>query len=178
MTDTGFVNPQELIARAGIRKGMRVADFGSGSGEIAVVMAQAVGEQGIVTALDVLSSAIESVQARAKGANLENITAVRANLEVSGGSTLQDASQDLVFMANILWQSSKKQEIVLEATRILTSGGVLFCIEWKKDSTAGPPANMRISEDELRQIIAVADLQAAETFPAGSFHYGLIARKP
>lgn len=177
MQDDGFVNPQELVARIGVRAGMRVADFGSGSGEIAVIIAKIIGKDGVVTAIDVLQSAIESVQARAKSAALENIVPVRANLEISGNSKLDDNSQDAVFMANILWQSGKKLEILQEAARVLKSGGIAAMVEWEREGTAGPPPEMRIGKEELKTLLNSAGLSFTEVFPAGGFHYALIAKK-
>lgn len=178
MKEEGFLNPQELVARIGIREGMHVADFGSGSGDIAVIMARIVGEQGVIVALDVLPSALESVQAKAKSANLKNVIAIRSNLEVLGSSTLDDASQDMVFMGNILWQSQKKKEVLEEALRILKSGGLVATVEWNKDGgRTGPPLALRIGQEELKQLAALVGLEIVETFAAGAYHYGLIAKK-
>ena len=179
MTEAGFLNPQELVSRVGVRAGMHVADFGSGSGDIAILMAKMVGEGGIVTALDVLASALESVSAKAKHLDLKNLVAVRANLETPGSSTLDDNSQDLIFMGNILWQSSKKKEILEEAKRILKSNGCIAAVEWNKDNNpAGPPASMRIDQEELKQLTQVVGFEFVETFRAGGYHYALIAKKP
>ena len=185
MQEQGFLDPQDFIMRIGVRPEMHIADFGSGSGDIAIILARLVGEKGSVLALDVMPSAIESIQAKAKSAGLANVSGVRANLETVGGSTLDDHSQDLVFMANILWQSSKKKEILEEAVRILKSNGTLACIEWENAETrldsarqVGPPASMRIEKKELERLVAMLGFKDITTFPAGAFHYGLTAKKP
>ena len=96
MPETGFFNPKELQQLIDIQEGMRVADFGSGSGEIAMIIARMVGPDGTVTAIDVLPSAIEFVRALAKHEKLHNIEAVRADLDIPGSSKLSDDSQDVV----------------------------------------------------------------------------------
>ncbi len=156
---------------------MQIADFGSGSGEIAVSLAVIAGPQGRVVALDVLPSAIEAVQARAKQKQIETLTAIRADLEVAGGSTLGDTSQDMVFMANILWQSQKKAEIIAEACRILKPEGMIVAVEWSDDAKLGPPPATRISEGDLKKIFENASLKSIHTVPAGAYHYGLLAKK-
>lgn len=162
----------------GVCPGMNIADFGSGSGEIAVMMAKIVGNRGTITALDVMPSALESVQAKAKQHRLQNIVPVRANLEVLGGSKLADDSQDVVFLTNILWQSQKKQDVLMEAARVLKSGGTLTAVEWKKTQSAmGPPAQNRVGEEELQDLIKQSGLHFQKTFTAGSFHYGMLATK-
>lgn len=177
MSDTGFFNPRELQHLIGITEGMHVADFGSGSGEIAVIFARMVGSDGLVTAIDVLPSGIESVKARARHEKLENLEAVRADLEVLRSSGLPDDSQDVVYLANILWQSGKKAEILTEASRILKHGGTLVAIEWNQKQGIGPPAASRIKEDALKALIASAGLTSTQDFPAGAYHYGLMAKK-
>ena len=177
MPDTGFFNPQELQQLIGIQEGMHVADFGSGSGEIAVMLARIVGPDGIITAIDVLPSAIESIQARTKHENLQNLHVVRADLEVPGSSRLPDASQDVVYLANILWQSPKKKEILMEAARVLKPGGVLAAVEWNQTQGIGPPQEARVSQAMLEELIQSIGLATGGSFPAGAYHYGLIAKK-
>jgi ubiquinone/menaquinone biosynthesis C-methylase UbiE len=173
-----FFNPAELHAHLGIREGMHVADFGSGSGEIAIAFAKMVGADGRVTAIDVLPSAIESVTSKAKNENLKNIVAVRGNLEIVGGSNARENSQDVVFLANILWQSKKQVEILQEAVRVLKPGGMFVAIEWKRQSTdLGPPKELRMSDEDLQDLVQKAGLTFTGTFAAGSFHVGLIAKK-
>ena len=177
MPDTGFFNPQELQQIVGIQEGMRVADFGSGSGELAAMLAAMVGQDGMVTAIDVLPSAIESIQARAKHKHLNNIEAVRADLEVLRSSKLADDSQNVVYLANILWQSDKKAEILFEATRVLKHGGTLVAIEWNQKQGIGPPKGARITEGTLKALVSSAGLVPEKNFVAGAYHYGLIAKK-
>ena len=166
MPDTGFFNPRELQQLVGIQEGMKVADFGSGSGEIAVIFARMVGPDGIVTAIDVLSSALESLEARAKHENLQNIHGVRADLEVPGSSHQQDASQAVAYLGNILWQSQKRSEILAEAVRVLKPGGVLAVVEWHD----------RIPKQELQELLAATGVREITNFPAGKYHYGLMGR--
>lgn len=178
MNEMGFLNPTELVSRIGVQEGMRIADFGSGSGDIAILLAKAVGEEGVVTAIDVLPSALESLKAKAESAELKNIFPIRANLEVVGGSTMDDNSQDMIFMANILWQSDKKKEIIGEASRILKSGGLAIAVEWTAGQIkAGPPENMKMDKEVLKMLMTSAGLQFVNDFPAGQFHYVLISKK-
>ena len=177
MADTGFFNPKELQHLIDIKEGMRVADFGSGSGEIAVMFARIVGPDGVVTAIDVLPSAIEFVRARAKHEKLHNIEAIRADLDVPGSSRLPNASQDVVYCANILWQSPEKAKILTEAARVLKSGGVLAAVEWNQKKGLGPPQEARVNQDTLKALIASAGLTLTGNFAAGAYHYGLLAKK-
>lgn len=180
----GFLSPEDVRDRLSIRPGMKTADFGCGAGEFAILIARAVGIEGLVVAIDILPTALESVSARAKALGLKNIQTIRANLEIPRGSTLPDTSQDIVLAANILIQSSKKNEIVAEAKRVLRHGGTFAAVEWKKDLPAqagaggfGPPEETRIAPDVLAALITAEGFSIASQFEAGAYHYGIIARK-
>lgn len=176
VTGSGFFDPQEVFRQLNIQSGMKVADFGSGSGVIAVMLAQAVGEEGTLTAIDVLPSAVELVQSKAKQAGLKNVIAIRANLEKKEGSTLKAHSQDIVFLGSILWQSEKKQELIFEAERVLKKDGRVLIIEWKKgNGVFCPPEKLCVDEHELENILTSVGLKTQKKFPAGAFHYGIIA---
>lgn len=174
----GFLNAQAVINNLGIRSGMRTADFGCGSGHFTVLMAGLVGKDGKVTALDVQESALESVQAKAKGGGWTNIETVHADLEVPGSSRLPDNSQDVVLVANVLFQSQKKEAILTEANRVLASGGRLVILEWDKGTGGfGPPDELRMGREAIQQLVQQQGLVYERTLETGQYHYGLVFTK-
>jgi ubiquinone/menaquinone biosynthesis C-methylase UbiE len=64
-----------LVDYAQPRPGMKVLDLASGTGEPAISLALAVGEQGHVTALDLSADLLQIAQKRARARNLTNFTA-------------------------------------------------------------------------------------------------------
>jgi len=134
----GFTNPEKILDSLNIKPGFKIADFGSGSGYFTLILARMVGEDGLVTAVDVLETALNTIKSRALLQGLFNIAYTRGNLEVMGGSQLKDNSQDMILLANILFQSQKKEDIIKEAYRALKSGGDLVAIDWLPDSVFGP----------------------------------------
>ena len=175
ITSEGFLNPDIAVGHFGIESGMRVADFGCGAGHITILVAQKVGEDGKVTALDIMEDKLDSVRARGKAAGLENIDTVRTNLEVGGSSGLADGSQDIVILATILFQSQKKADILKEAARVLKSAGKVALVEWKKGTGGfGPPEELRTSEQDMQALFKAAGFANARKFDAGQFHYGFI----
>ncbi len=138
------MNVQRVVDGLGISEGMRIADFGCGSGMFTIALAKKTGKDGRVLALDVQEPPLETVREKAKSEGLANIDTIRSNLEVVGGSSIPNGSQDMVLMANILFQSTKKAEILKEAHRVLKEGGILVMIEWKKGAGGfGPPEALR-----------------------------------
>lgn len=175
----GFINPEVIVESFGLELGMRVADFGSGAGYFTILMAKKVGDEGMVTALDVMESALETVRAKSSVMGLKNLQTTRADLEVPGGSALSDNSQHMVLLANILFQSSKKEQIIREAKRVLMAGGLVIAIDWKKEinSGLGPPAELKVNQAELKTMLEKEGLVFVRDIDAGTFHFGFIFKK-
>jgi ubiquinone/menaquinone biosynthesis C-methylase UbiE len=174
----GFLNPDKIVNEFGIKDGMMIGDFGSGAGFFAVLLAQRVGINGKVFALDIQESALDNVRVRAKAAGLENIETIRSNLEVLGSSGLADNSQDMVLLINILFQSEHKTDIIKESVRVLKNGGSLVVIDWKRAAGGfGPPDNLRTDETVMRSLVLGEGLVFKNNIDAGLFHYGIIFKK-
>lgn len=174
----GFINPDFIVGSFGVQEGMKIADFGSGSGYFTILMGKIAGEGGLVTALDIMENALETVRSKAKSEGLRNIQTVRSNLEVLGSSGLSSESQDFVLMANILFQSDKKDEIIKEASRVLKEGGALVIIDWKKGAGGfGPPDNLRLDPSATQSVAVSNGFEFADLIDAGAFHYGLKFKK-
>lgn len=173
-----FINPDELINQLEFSPGMKIADFGCGTGYFAFPLAKKVGEEGIVYALDVLKEKLETVESQAKLKGLTNIIASRVNLEKEGGSKLEDESVDWVIMVNMLFQNSHQDIIIAEAKRVLKKGGKMLIIEWNEhDSSIGPEGKIKISKETLIEMAQKNDLAVSEELPVGDFHYGLVLVK-
>ncbi len=159
----------------GLKPGMRVADFGCGSGYFTLLIAKKVSPNGTVTALDILESVLEVVRSKASAVGLSNLQTVRANLEVSGSSGLSNNSQDLVLIANILFQSERRLEILREAQRVLSPGGSLVVIEWKKEGGGfGPPVEHRLDSGEVKTMATSMGYAFVKEVDAGAYHFGLM----
>lgn len=170
----GFMRPDEVLLNFGIKKGMEIADFGCGAGYFTILLAKLVGKEGAVYAVDVLTGALDSVRGKAKFFSLFNIETIRGNLEKAKGSTLRDASCDMVILANVLFQSLDKPAILKEARRVLRSSGKIVLIEWKEDAPFGPETRYRIGKEALKSMVKEAGFVLEKEFPAGSSHYGLV----
>ncbi len=155
---------------------MRIADFGCGAGHIGILAAQKTGKDGRMVAVDIMEDKLDSFRARAKAVGLENVETKRANLEVLGSTALADGSQDMVILVNILFQSTKKADILKESKRVLKPGGILALVEWKKGTPGGfgPPQELRTDPEVMQSLCEGEGFILTRPFNAGQFHYGLI----
>lgn len=174
----GFINPEKLLAQLDIQKGMRVADFGCGHGYFVLPLAKMVGDSGKIYAIDVLKEALEAVESRTKIQEIPNIEAIRGDLELPGGSKLPPDSCDLVLVANILFQSQKKEEIIQEAKRITKPGGRIVVIDWLPERPEiGPTEGWRISAQSLRELVERQGLSLVSNLNTDKYHFGMIFAK-
>ena len=173
----GFLDPEEIIKQLNIKKGIKIADFGCGAGYFTIPLAKLVGNEGRVYALDVLEQALESVRSRAKLEGLFNIETRRCNLEILNNSGLENDSVDLVLLANILFQSENKIDIIKEAKRVLKKGGEMIIIDWKPNQPMGPPENLVVSLDFIKKTIKDLEFDFKKEFPVDKYHWGMIFTK-
>ena len=178
MPGGGFANPEAIINGLNIQPGSKVTDFGCGSGYFTILLARAVGEDGLVTAVDVLETALATVKSKARLEGLLNISYVRANLEVLGSTRLDENSQDMVLLANILFQSQMKPEIVKESRRVLRPQGELVVIDWLPDSAFGPAeAGWKLGPEEAKELITPLGFQFVRDLEVSDKHWGAVFRK-
>lgn len=172
----GFLRPEDVLAQLDIYEGMKIADFGCGSGYFTIILAKRVGEKGTVSAVDVLESALNIVESKAKSEDIKNIKLIRANLEVVGSSKIENESQDMVLLANILFQSNKKEKILEEAKRVLKEGGDLVVIDWIPEKMKSEQV-FKLSKEEMKSLVEKMGFKFNKEFYAGGFHYGLLFKK-
>lgn len=174
----GFLHPERILRYLDIRPGMVVADFGAGAGHFSIPAARLVGENGKVYAIDIQKSSLDFIKSKANLEHLLRVETVWADLELPKGSRLLDNAVDLVIIANILFQSEKKSEVLAEAWRILRSGGRLAILEWDETPfPVGPPMMLRVQKSSARRLSEEAGFELEKEFEAGSHHYGLLFRK-
>jgi ubiquinone/menaquinone biosynthesis C-methylase UbiE len=173
-----FVDPEEIIAMAGVGEGEIVADFGCGPGYFSLPLAKIVGKEGKVFSFDILSSALEALKSQVKLQGIGNVIIKRVNLEKIRGTELEDGSIDWVIIKDILFQNKAKSIILEEAYRILKPAGKILVMEWQKDGpNIGPDNELRLSPLELKKLISDVNFTTEKTLDAGSYHYALIATK-
>ena len=118
---------EELYAPADIRAGQVVADFGCGPGKVALALADRVGPEGHVYALDINAEFLDMVAAGAREAGLSD----RVTTHASDGAALPlaDASLDRVTARNTLMYVDDAVATLNEVRRVLRPGGLAHAID-------------------------------------------------
>lgn len=153
-----------------------MADLGCGSsGHFVFPSSTRVGKKGIVYAVDILRTTLETISKRARAENLANIKTVWSNLEIFGATKIEAGSLDVAMLINTLYQSHKRAEMLRESVRLIKKGGRLIVVEWKNIAAPfGPPPGERVEKEFVDNGVKKLGLRLDEEFEAGQYHYGLI----
>ena len=173
----GFMNPDKIVEELDIKSGMFVADFGCGAGYFTIPIAKIVKNSGKVYAVDVLTEALENISSKAKLYDLLNIKTVRANIEIAGGSKIENNSVDLVLLANVLFQCNDYDSVLTEAKRILKNNGSIVIIDWIPNRVQlGPKFEHCLSEEDMKKLSIKNGLKISRKIDAGGQHYGMVLK--
>ncbi len=169
----------DVIAKAGVESGMRVGDLGCGNlAYFTLAAAKAVGKTGIVYAVDILKSVLNSVENLVKQNGWENVKIVWSNLEIVGATKIEAGSLDVIFLHNVLFQSDHDDLVLKETHRLLKKGGKLMVIDWQRVSAPfGPPVGDRPKPEDVKRYGMEAGFKVLEEFTAGPYHYGVTFEK-
>ncbi len=171
-----FFEPEKIIEGLNLREDATVADFGAGAGGFTIPLAKKLKRGGFVYALDFQEEALSALLGNAKLFGLNNIKAIKCDLEEPEGSTLPDNSLDAVFIINLLFEVDDPERIVKEAKRVVKPEGQIIIIDWKKDAPFGPEEK-RIGPEEIQSIARHLNLEIEREIDAGAYHWGVVLRK-
>ncbi len=126
-----FLRPSDIIQELRIKKyiipGMVGADFGCGGGYFTSLLANEVGVEGKIYAIDVQEEVLKEAQEFLKNLHINNVKFLRQNLEITSG--LEPNYLDFVFISQVLYQSEYPEKIISEAKRVLKDNGYLILLE-------------------------------------------------
>ena len=108
---------------------------------------------------------------------ISNIETIRCDLESAGKSKLKDDYLDLVILANALFQSQKKPEIISEAKRTLKPNGQLLIIEWEKEKILSPKEGWLISKEIAADLAEEQGFKFVKEIDVDQEHFGLLFSK-
>lgn len=173
---TDFISPKKILQEIGLKPGDIVVDYGSGAGHWAIPAAKIVQPNGLVYALEDKIEILNMLKSRAEIQKITNIEIEEINLEK--GNTKLQVDADLIIISNILHLIRDKESYLKKASSLLGESGKILVVDWKSDkSLFGPPAQLRMNEEDLMMLAEKADLHIKCTVNAGWHHFGLLFEK-
>lgn len=174
-----FVDPKTVVQQIGLRNGMKVGDFGAGSGHYSVAAASLIGSDGRVYAIDVQEDVLKHIQYLAGERKLSNIDTVWGDFEKPFGTKLRDHILDAAILSNVLFQLDDKRAAVEEIKRTLKQGALLLLVDWSgPHGGIGPAASSVVSEKEAVDLFTNADFHKVRSLTSGPHHYGVLFTAP
>ena len=170
-----FTNPEQNILHLGLTDGMRVADFGAGSGFYSKVASAKVGYSGKVYAIEVQKNLVKKLESEIKDWGLSNVECIWGDIERKGGTKISDQSMDAVIISNVLFQVEDKLGLIDEAKRILKKGGNILLIDWNESFEGmGPSPESIVTQTTAKELFEKRGFKFVENISANAHHYGII----
>jgi SAM-dependent methyltransferase len=111
----------QMLRRAGVGKGMRILDVGSGAGDVTLLCASLVGFQGEVIGIDRSPQAVEAARERVRTAGIENVTFI-----LGDPSEMQlDGTFDAVVGRLVLMHQPDPAAMLRKLARTLRPDGII-----------------------------------------------------
>lgn len=162
------LDPFRVLSHCPVSPRDTVADIGCGPGYFTLPLAKYL-INGKVIALDTSDEMIEACQARLDEARMGNVEVLKCD---DYEFPVAPASMDGLFIAVTLHHPNDRLRFLTAAKEMLRPGGWCFIVEWhKRETESGPPQEMRIGVDELRQIALDSGLKFQSTLELNSEYY-------
>lgn len=161
---------EEFFKDLGIKGDQYILDFGCGAGHYTIPAAKAVGQGGIVYALDKDRSEVSQLMKEAQSEGIDNIVPLETSGEIA--IRLDEESVDVVLLFDVLhYMTSDERELVYaEVHRVLRNDGRLLVYP-KHVKSDQPLWNLRDMEmEELIEEIEFASFWLEKQFPKRLLH--------
>ena len=165
-----YLPPERLIELLDAPAGVRVIDFGTGTGTIAIELARRRPDLQVI-ALDEQPQMLDLLKARPAARELRNLKPV-----LTGDMALAQ-SAERVLAINVLHELGDKA--LEDLAGMLKQGGSALVVDWNSEAArpVGPPRDHVYNPAEARRRLESAGLSVRESAPL-RYHYVFVAAKP
>lgn len=134
-----------------LKPGMSVCDLGSGNGYHTLPMAQAVGPQGKVYAVEIQPEMLDMLQKRAADQGIAHITSVLSTPE---DPRLPENSCDLILLVDVYHEFSHPAAMLAGIRKALKPDGVVVLVEFRAEDDSVPikPEHKMSREQILKEL--------------------------
>lgn len=146
-----------LVESLNLEPGMAVADIGAGSGVITTRLAQAVGPDGVVFAVDIQKEMLRALELKCKQLGIENVQPV---LGTNKTPKLKPDSVDLALMVDVYHEFDFPFEMLQAISKAIKPGGRVVFVEYRKEDPTVPIKEVhKMTQEQVKKEAAVEELQ-------------------
>lgn len=127
--------PDKSLEQLKIEAGMTTCDMGCGNGFWTLLMAEAVGPEGRVLAVDIQPQMLKKLQYRATQADIENVEPILGTVD---DPKLPAGEVDLVLMVDVYHEFSHPESMLWSIRRSLKPTGVVALLEYREEDPRVP----------------------------------------
>jgi ubiquinone/menaquinone biosynthesis C-methylase UbiE len=152
----------EIVRAVRLKEGQSVADVGAGTGLFEPLLAQAVGPEGVVYAIDIAPPFVSHIAQRARTAGL---TQVRTVLSTERSVELPASSVDVIFTCDAYHHFVHYRDMLASMRNALKPGGELIVVDFDIESKEIPRqmiGHVGRTKGEFRRQIEEAGFRLAE----------------
>ena len=153
-----------------LHPGDTIADVGAGTGYFSLPLAQAVGSQGKVYAVDAQDEMLALLRQKLDESNLSNVELIHAEADNTG---LPASCCDLVFAANVWHEFDDHAAVVRESARILKPDKRIAILDWRTDVLPehGPPLEHRLDSSHAVDALRTSGFQKVASANIGLYSW-------
>ena len=174
-----LIDTEKFFQQLNLQKGISFLDVASGRGAYSLAVSDIIGPRGNVFAVDLWAAGIEMLKTAAQERRLDNITAFIS--DIGRQIPIEDQSIDVCLMATVLHDFVRDgidRGALNEIARVIKPAGRLAVMEFKKiDGPPGPPIHIRMSAEEVADLLGQYGFKNERTADVGPYNYLILLSK-
>ena len=165
-----WLPPADVLGAMAVHSGQTVADVGAGTGYFSLPLADVVGPQGKVYAVDAQNEMLLLLRQKLDEATISNVELIHAE---AVNTSLPRSSCDLFFAANVWHEFEDHAAVLKEAARVLKVGGQIAILDWRTDAPPepGPPVAHRLHSSNAVDALRSRGFQNIAVARVGSYSW-------
>lgn len=168
-----LIDVDKFFKELNLQKGISFLDVACGRGAYCLAASEIIGENGRVYGVDLWEEGIALLKTAASDKSVGNIEALVS--DAGKKIPLDGRSIDVCLMATVLHdfvEDKVDQEVLHEVARVIKPGGILAIMEFKKiDGPPGPPRHIRLSSEQVDDLLAPFGFKQAHYVDVGPYNY-------
>ena len=174
-----LIDVETFFGQLDLKEGITFLDVACGRGAYCLRASEIIGSAGTLFAVDLWQEGIEQLRANTIEKKASNIEAFVS--DAARHIPVDDQAVDVCLMATVLHdfvEDKISNEVLDEVVRVLKTDGTLAVVEFKKiDGPPGPPMHIRLSPEEVNDILGSYGFKEVSLTEVGPYNYLMLLRK-